>query len=120
MPPKILIADDSPVFREALACSLSAYTVDCVPSADEVIKQVKKGGYSLIIADKRMDGNDNSGLFLIEKVRKSGNNTPIFLISSEITSEIRESTRRLGANEVFEKPFDRNDFLRKVRQYVKE
>ena len=87
----------------ALLSSLGVERVQEVPSAEEALQILSHEAFSLIISDYRLEGMD--GVEFLDRVRKSGDQTPLILISGapEQLAMIRAS--RQDRVDVFPKPF---------------
>lgn len=71
------------------------------------------GEPDLIISDIRMPGR--SGLDILACIREIQWSRPVILITAFGDEQIHAEARRLGAAEVFDKPFDVDALLRAVR-----
>ena len=78
----ILVVEDNPIALKTLATLLSALGVETVReagSAEKALKIVKKEKFSIILTDYRLIGM--SGVQFIERLRSSGNQTPVIVLS---------------------------------------
>ena len=91
---KILVVDDEVRIRDFLRVALtrSGYQVTTVPSASQALSEVASQIFDLILLDIQMPGE--SGVSLLEKVRKSQNRVPVVVFSGMITSETEKELRK--------------------------
>ena len=121
MPLKILIVEDSSVFRELIAATVESVDgVRAITAASgfEALKLLPRHKFDLIITDLQMP--DINGLELINFVKKNPNyrETPLFVITSDVGEEQRERGLALGAVEYILKPFEPSDLAGLVRRYL--
>lgn len=121
MPHKILIVEDSSVFRELIAATVeSVGGVRAITAASgfEALKLLPRHKFHLIITDLQMP--DINGLELINFVKKNPNyrETPLFVVTADTREEQREKGLALGAVEYILKPFEPNDLAALVRRYL--
>ncbi len=96
----ILIVDDDPFIRELLAeFLLCDYPlVDTAESGDQAMTMCGQGAdYQIIVSDLEMPGMH--GLDLIKNLRKSGNDTPIIVLTGNKDVSIALTALKNGANE---------------------
>jgi response regulator RpfG family c-di-GMP phosphodiesterase len=102
---RILITDDEPEIRAVLVDLLSAeYECTAVGSAEEALKALRAGGFSIILSDIMMSGM--SGLEMIPHVRSATPDTVVVMISAMQNIESAITALRAGAFDYLMKPFD--------------
>src|ERR1039457_5593263 len=90
---KILIIDDDQNIRETLKVLLSKeYKVILAKNGLIGIEKFKNESPDLIITDLKMD--DLDGIEILKKVKKSGSDTPVILITA--FEEIKSSMEEIG------------------------
>jgi two-component system, OmpR family, response regulator MprA len=101
----ILLADDDLQLATFLSKSLESegYSVRTALDEATVVAELERQNYSLIILDLNFGQTD--GLQLLERLRKSGVQTPIIVLSARngITDRVR--SLQLGADDYVTKPF---------------
>lgn len=114
---KILVADDDPAILDCLQIILedANYTVETSANGDTIPK-IERFKPDLILLDVWMSGQDGRTICRQLKSKEITKNIPIIMISA--TSYIEESTREAGAEDFLPKPFQMDDLLMKVEQYV--
>lgn len=110
----ILIADDDAKLRAIMAQWLNdaGFTVLEVSDGDEAIKCCEFLQLKAIVTDMIMLGKD--GVEVIQTIKGEYPNIKIIAISGFPKTGNLASTQSLGADAIFEKPIDRNDFVNTV------
>jgi DNA-binding NtrC family response regulator len=70
--------DDSRIGR---AVSDAGATLDRAFDAEEAKQRLSSGGYSLVLVNRIFDGDGSSGVEFIESLKKTGEKTPVMLVS---------------------------------------
>ena len=104
MPNSILIVDDEQGIREALTSILSeeGYEASAVASGEECLKLLDSRSMDLVLLDVWLDGID--GLETLERMRKSGLDPMVVMISGHASIETAVRATKLGAFDFIEKP----------------
>ena len=117
---RILVVDDEQnlvhFLRQVLVLEFPGSSVDGAYSGEEALSCLAEGHYDLIIADLRMPGFD--GLQLIQGVRYLDPRVPIILMTGYGSESLREQAMGLGVNCYVDKPFQVQDLLLSVRQFL--
>ena len=121
MPLKILIVEDSSVFRDLIAAtveSVGGARAITAASGFEALKLLPRHKFDLIMTDLQMP--DINGLELINFVKRNPNyrETPLFVITSDTREQQRERVLAMGAVEYILKPFEPTDLAVLVRRYL--
>jgi two-component system, LuxR family, response regulator FixJ len=101
--PRILLVDDDPSVREALAFSLGleGFDVAAFASADELVGDARVAEADCLILDYRLVRED--GLQALERLRGQGVKAPAIIMASTPPKAVRALAARAGATLV-EKP----------------
>ncbi len=121
---RVLVAEDDREMRSLLSLSLKQGGYDVVecrhgtelldhlkPTSEAGDKSIK-----LVISDIRMPGL--SGLAALASLNHDAGAPPVILITAFGDADTHREARRLGAVAFFDKPFELEDLLSKVRQLV--
>lgn len=112
---RILIVEDERRMARGLQGLLTkqGYAVDTVHTGTSGLDYALSGIYDLIILDIMLPEMD--GLSVLCRLRSSGVETPVLLLTAK--SEVEERVRGLdcGADDYLSKPFDTSEFLARVR-----
>jgi two-component system, chemotaxis family, chemotaxis protein CheY len=120
MSKSILTVDDSASMRQMLAFILkgAGYEVVQATSPDEAIAMALERSFDLVLTDQNMAGGD--GISLIGALRKlpAYASTPIIMLTTESSDEMKAKGRAAGATGWMVKPFDPNRLLEIVRKFA--
>lgn len=95
------------------------YEVVSVSSGSEAMKSVSLDSFSLIILDIMMPDMSGWDLFThISKIKPDYN--IIFLSILEITPEKKKEIEDAGIKDYIRKPFDRDDFVMRVKKAIND
>lgn len=111
----ILIVEDDQDVTTFLAKALRdvGHTIECVTDGSEAWARIEEGGsYSTILTDLRMPELD--GMSLLTKLRQSGRELPVILITGFGDDEAIAAAALLGAFDFLDKPVE----LAHLRQVV--
>lgn len=108
-PIQILAVDDSPSMRKMVAFTLQEagfHVIEAVDGEDALEKAQQHQGISVVLADQNMPRLD--GLSLTRKLRCLDNfrKTPILILTTESSDEMKQAGRAAGATGWLVKPFD--------------
>lgn len=112
---KLLIAEDEKELARAIQVILEKqdYIVDSVYDGEEAYEYASLAEYDGIILDIMMP--KLSGLEVLEKLRRAGNQTPILLLTAKSAIDDRINGLDLGADDYLTKPFAMGELLARVR-----
>jgi DNA-binding response OmpR family regulator len=112
---KLLLAEDELSLSRALVHILGKnnYSVDPVYNGQDALDYLENGNYDAVILDIMMPCVD--GITVLKKLRSSGNQIPILILSAK--SEVDDKVLGLdcGANDYLTKPFDTKELLARIR-----
>jgi len=119
---KFLVVEDSPTMRQLIAFALKRIQgAKVVEVADgiEALKKIAVEKFNLIITDITMPIMD--GLKLISLIRENDQHreTPIIIITSDLSEEQRIIGLAVGANAYLTKPIQTAELLKLVSQFIK-
>lgn len=116
---KLLYAEDEVSLSEAVVDILTfhKFTVDAVYSGTDALAYAEASPYDGIILDVMMPGLN--GLEVLRRLRRSGNTTPILLLTAKTEIEDRIQGLDLGADDYLSKPFAMGELLARVRAMLR-
>ena len=107
-PLRVLAVDNEPSVTLSLQFVFTAprYEVTCVASGAAALARLddKSKGYDVMIVDQKMP--HLTGAELVRALRDRGNNGKIIVVSALLSSEIRETFKRMDVHDMFSKPFN--------------
>ncbi|MBK7578782.1 MAG: sigma-54-dependent Fis family transcriptional regulator [Myxococcales bacterium] len=108
---QVLVVDDEPSILNTLkkALSLEGYTVDVAGGVGLALERLAKKTYDVLLLDVSLP--DGNGIELLERLRKSGVDTPVIMMSGHATIDTAVRATRLGALDFLEKPVSTDRLL---------
>jgi two-component system invasion response regulator UvrY len=119
-PPKILIADDHPIFRsgvkQILAQGIKATCITEAPTAREAMKLVRNDEWDIVLLDISMLGR--GGLQVLKEIRTMRPRLPILMLSMDPSDQFALRAIANGANGYLDKNCDPNQLTRAVQKVL--
>ena len=116
---EILVVDDDSSFLEEcrLLLESSGFSVRCAPNGKKGLDLVRQRIPDLIVADLEMPEMD--GLSFLMHARKEFPNLRVIVISGHTMADtFLKTAQKLGAQFTMTKPFDPQEFMRRVKFLV--
>lgn len=117
---RVLLAEDDEELRRLLRELLGrihARVVEAASGSDLLHALAADGPFELVVTDIRMPPPD--GLRSLSLARAVGIDTPFLVLTAFGDGETRARVAELGRSEQLDKPFDGDEFLRRVRRLVR-
>ena len=117
---RLLVADDSETVLLMLQRRLEAsgYEVETATDGVEVVDAIEKAGGAaapdVILLDAMMPRM--SGIDALQKLRESGCEIPVLIISAHLDAQQPERMEKVGANGVIPKPFEWDDLIARIEE----
>jgi two-component system nitrogen regulation response regulator GlnG len=111
--PVAWIADDDPEMVDVIVSQLHKRGFETVTFldgdaiAEEIWRMIEEGGLEppdVVVTDVSMPGSN--GLDIVAMLQRAERHIPTIVITGNASSELRSEARRVGAADVFVKPFD--------------
>ncbi|WP_174875273.1 response regulator [Vogesella oryzae] len=120
MAKKILTVDDSASIRQMVTFTLKSAGYEVIEAADgnAGLAKAQTSQVDLVLTDQNMPGMD--GLTLIRSLRQLPNylSTPILMLTTESSDQMKAQGRAAGATGWLVKPFDPQKLIDVVRRLV--
>jgi two-component system catabolic regulation response regulator CreB len=118
----VLIVEDEPAIAESVAYALerdgfSSAIAGGVEAAAHLLAAEAPTGFVLVILDLMLP--DGSGFDLIARLRQTGNETPVIVLSSRDDESDRVSSLEAGADDYVTKPFSPREVVARVRAVLR-
>lgn len=112
---RLLLAEDEVELSNAIAAILkhNNYSVDAVYDGAAALDWAMTGNYDAILLDLMMP--QMHGLDVLTKLRHSGINTPVIILTAKSEVEDRITGLDAGADDYISKPFAMGELLARVR-----
>ena len=112
---RILLAEDEKALSRVLVSIFEKnnYSVDPVYDGEDALAYLQSENYDVAVLDIMMPKMD--GITVLRKLRESGNNLPVLMLTAK--SEVEDKVLGLdsGANDYLAKPFDTKELLARIR-----
>ena len=116
-PPEVLIVDDDPHIRQALASALSpGYAVRLAASGEEGLEQSRRSKPDLVLLDLMLP--QMGGLAVLRALKKMSDDILVIIMSAYGQIHTAVQAIQQGAADYFEKPIDQERLLDEVAKIV--
>src|SRR3972149_12104914 len=118
-PCRILLVDDQPIIASNLAPYLerSGFIVTVAADGEAALRAIEDASPDLIVLDvlmPRLDGRE-----VLRRLRKSGNWTPVILLTQVGDPTERAGALDEGADDYLNKPFEPYELLARIRAVIR-
>jgi two-component system phosphate regulon response regulator OmpR len=116
---KILVVDDDLRLRDLLKRYLSeqGFAVDTVPDAQAMERGLQRVRYDLMVLDLMLPGED--GLAICRRLRSSGNQIAIIMLTAKGDDVDRIVGLELGADDYVAKPFNPRELVARIHAVLR-
>ena len=116
----VLIIDDDDILRKSLTNGLhkSDFDVLTADSAEQGADILSRINVDAIVLDRMMGGTD--GLTFLQQLRKSGNLTPVIMLTALSGPEHAIDGLSSGANDYLSKPFQLQELVLRLQNIIKQ
>ncbi|MFA9390421.1 MAG: response regulator transcription factor [Prolixibacteraceae bacterium] len=116
---KILVVEDEPAMLSGLCDNLEfeGYEVDSAAKGDTGFHKIEQNDYDLILLDVMLPVL--SGFDILKKMRKSGIQTPVILLTAKGEEMDKVRGLELGADDYITKPFSLRELLARVKANIR-
>ena len=117
----ILAVDDSASMRQMVSFTLKSagYTVVEAVDGQDAYEKASGRGFDLVLTDQNMPRMD--GISLTKKLRENPNfsKTPILILTTESSDQMKQAGRVAGATGWLVKPFDPAKLLEVIKKVIR-
>ena len=119
--PSILAVDDSASMRQMVSFTLKNAGYDVVEAVDgqDAFDKANGRGFDLVLTDQNMPRLDGIGLTKQLRLHPNFKSTPILILTTESSDEMKQAGRAAGATGWLVKPFDPTKLIEVVRKVVR-
>jgi two-component system NtrC family response regulator len=117
---RILVVDDEPGIRRAVAAEMedAGYDVVTAASGSEAVLKFREAPVDLVITDLKMDGID--GLQVLQEIKRQRPETEVMMMTAHGSMETAVEAMRAGAYDYISKPFDLDDMSLSVSRMAEK
>ena len=119
--PTVMVVDDSLTVRKITGRLLEreGYHVITAKDGTDALDQLEEAIPDVILSDIEMPRMDGFELVRNLRADERTRDVPVIMITSRLADKHREYAQKLGANEYLGKPYDEDDLLRLIEQYIR-
>ncbi len=112
---RVLVAEDNTALRSVLERGLreNGYVVDSVGDGSAALRHLRAYEYDVAVLDWRMP--EQTGVEVIEELRRAGDRTPILMLTARDTASDRVTGLDSGADDYLVKPFEISELFARIR-----
>lgn len=116
---RLLIVEDDMMIGESLqhALKTNGYAVDWVQDGQDALHALDTHQYDLMLLDLGLP--KQSGLSVLEQVRKNKNNLPVLILTAKDTTQDRVKGLDTGADDYLVKPFSLEEVEARIRALLR-
>ncbi len=117
----ILAVDDSPSMRKMVSFTLTGAGYKVVEAVDgmDALEKVEAEHIDLVLADQNMPRLDGIGLTRRLREHPRFKNTPILILTTESSDQMKQAGRAAGATGWLVKPFDPNRLIEVLQKVIR-
>lgn len=117
----ILAVDDSPSMRKMVSFTLTGAGYKVVEAVDgmDALEKAEAQHVDLILADQNMPRLDGIGLTKRLREHPRFKNTPILILTTESSDQMKQAGRAAGATGWLVKPFDPNRLIEVIQKVIR-
>lgn len=112
---RLLLVEDEPEMAAGIIAVLSKHgvVVDHMSTIDDAREALKSSVHEVVLLDRQLP--DGDGVTLLSEMRKSGDTTPVIMLTAHDTSKDRVEGLDEGADDYIGKPFVAAELLARIR-----
>jgi len=116
---RLLLVEDDPTLRQALAFSLTreGYEVATAADGERALQAARSDRHDLILLDVMLPGM--SGVEVLRVLRREGVATPVIILSAKGDEIDRVVGLKVGADDYVAKPFSRPELLARIEAVLR-
>jgi two-component system, chemotaxis family, chemotaxis protein CheY len=117
----ILAVDDSPSMRKMVSFTLTGAGYKVVEAVDgmDALEKAEAHQVDLILVDQNMPRLDGIGLTRRLRDHPRYKNTPILILTTESSDQMKQAGRAAGATGWLVKPFDPNRLIEVIQKVIR-
>jgi two-component system, OmpR family, response regulator len=115
----LLVVDDEPFLRDAVAASLRflGFEVTAAGTGTDALRLARDRPFDLLILDVMLPGPD--GFEIVRRLRQDGNRVPVIFLTAKDSQEDKVAGLTLGGDDYMTKPFGLEELAARVRTVLR-
>jgi DNA-binding response OmpR family regulator len=116
---RVLLVEDDPMIGKALSLALgdAGMAVDWVRTGEHAGAALSDDNHAIVLLDLGLP--DCDGLDLLRDARRTGNRSPILILTARDAVDSRIEGLDIGADDYIAKPFDMGELLARIRAVMR-
>jgi two-component system OmpR family response regulator len=116
---RLLVVDDEPFLREAVAASLRflGYEVTAAETGTETLRLARDRRFDLVVLDVMLP--DTDGFEVVRRLRQDGCQVPVIFLTARDTQADKVAGLTIGGDDYITKPFGLEELAARVRTVLR-
>ena len=116
---RLLVVDDEPFLRDAVAASLTflGYQVATAETGTEGLRLAREQPFDLVVLDVMLP--DTDGFEVVRRLRREGSWVPVIFLTARDTREDKVNGLSIGADDYLTKPFGLEELAARIRTVLR-
>jgi signal transduction histidine kinase len=116
---RLLVVDDEPFLRDAVAASLTflGYQVATADTGTEGLRLAREQPLDLVVLDVMLP--DTDGFEVVRRLRREGSWVPVIFLTARDTREDKVNGLSIGADDYLTKPFGLEELAARIRTVLR-
>jgi two-component system, OmpR family, response regulator len=116
---RLLVVDDEPFLRDAVAASLRflGFDVTAAETGTEALRLSRAGRFDLVVLDVMLP--DVDGFEIVRRLRRDGVRVPVIFLTARDTRDDKVTGLTLGGDDYLTKPFGLEELAARIRSVLR-
>src|SRR5215467_335432 len=115
----LLVVDDEPFLRDAVAASLRflGFDVTTAENGTDALRLARDGRFDLVVLDVMLP--DTDGFEVVRRLRRDGSRVPVIFLTARDTEADKVAGLTLGGDDYLTKPFGLEELAARIRSVLR-
>jgi len=115
----LLVVDDEPFLRDAVAASLRflGFDVTAADNGTDALRLARDGRFDLLVLDVMLPGLD--GFEVVRRLRRDGSRVPVIFLTARDTQADKVTGLTIGGDDYLTKPFGLEELAARIRSVLR-
>ena len=116
---RLLVVDDEPFLRDAVAASLTflGFQVSTADTGTEALRLARERPFDLAVLDVMLP--DTDGFEVVRRLRRDGSRLPVIFLTAKDTQDDKVTGLTLGGDDYMTKPFGLEELAARIRTVLR-